>query len=261
MTVAGGVERSTIAIDGCTLSMMRAGRGAPLLWLHSAAGVAAWTPWMARLAERYDVIVPDHPGFGRSDMPDWLDNIHDLAYFYLDVLAALKLRDVHLVGHSLGGWIACELAVRSTAALKSLSLVAPAGLRLKGVQKYDPFINPPEALTRTLFADQSYAEAMLAAPVTEEQMDVQLKNRFTFARLAWQPRLYDPHLAKWMHRIDVPTLILWGDSDRMVPPAYAEEFNRLIPGSRVAVIPNSGHIPQVEGAEAFLGALTAFLGA
>jgi pimeloyl-ACP methyl ester carboxylesterase len=260
MTVAPGVERSTVEVDGCTLSYMRAGKGEPLLFLHAAGGVMGWTPWMARLAERYDLIVPDHPGFGATEMPEWLDNIHDLGYFYLDAIAALGLSKINLAGHSLGGWIACELAVRSTATLKTLTLIAPAGLRVKGVQKYDPFITPPDTVTRTLFVDQKYADALLMAPLTEEQMDMQLKNRFTFARLAWQPRLYDPHLAKWLHRIDVPTLIVWGDSDRMVPPAYADEFRRLIPGSKVEIITKAGHVPQVEQNEAFMAALTGFLG-
>src|SRR5882762_11836350 len=101
-------------VNGCKIRIMRGGQGAPLLYLHGALGVSAWMPFMEGLSRRFDVIVPDHPGFGASDTPDWLDTIHDLAYFYLDVLADLDLDRVHLVGVSLGGWIAAELAVRNT---------------------------------------------------------------------------------------------------------------------------------------------------
>src|SRR6266481_2288964 len=103
-----------ISIGGCRIRLMRGGSGAPLLFLHGGGGIGIWLPCMARLAKKFDVIVPEHPGFGASDTPDWLDNIHDLAYFYLDVLDQLDLRAVHLVGVSLGGWIAAQLAIRST---------------------------------------------------------------------------------------------------------------------------------------------------
>src|SRR5450631_4417305 len=100
---------STISVNGCNIALMRGGAGAPMLILHGAGGAGAWLPFMAALAEKFDVIVPEHPSFVASDTPDWLDTIHDLAYFYLDVLDQLDLANVHLVGLSLGGWIAAEL--------------------------------------------------------------------------------------------------------------------------------------------------------
>src|SRR5262244_4315200 len=100
-----------LTLRGCTVGLMRAGAGSPLLVLHGASGAGAWLPFMAALAERHDVIVPEHPGYGASDTPDWLDSIHDLAYFYLDFLRELDLDQVHLVGISIGGWIAAEVAV------------------------------------------------------------------------------------------------------------------------------------------------------
>lgn len=251
-------ERTSTVVDGCTLSYLRAGRGTPLVFLHGEDGIAEWTPWMAQLAERYDVIVPDHPAFGGSDWPDWLDDVHDVAYFYLDVFAALGLRDIHLVGHSLGGWIACELAIRDRAPLRSLTLVASGGLRLSGVPKLDRFIIPPEAVVRAGYADAALAEAQLAVPKSSDDDDRDLRNRFAVARLQWQPR-HDLRLPKWMHRITVPTHVVWGDADRIVPPAYAAEFARLIPGARVTMIPNCGHFPQTERSDAFVRAVSAFL--
>lgn len=114
---------------------MRGGEGAPLVVLHGASG-AMWLPFMDKLMRRFDVIAPEHPGFGESDTPDWLDTIHDIAYFYLDFLAELKLDGVHLVGPSLGGWIAAELAVRSTARLASLTLADAAGLYVPASRRW-----------------------------------------------------------------------------------------------------------------------------
>lgn len=251
-------ERTSIVVDGCSLSYLRAGSGPALVFLHGEDGVWAWEPWMARLAERHDVIVPDHPAFGFSDWPDWLDDVHDVAYFYLDAFAALGLRDVHLIGHSLGGWIACELAVRDRHGLRSLTLVASGGLRLGGVPKLDRFIIPPEAVVRAGFADPALAEAALARPRTPDEADRDLRNRFATARLQWQPR-HDLNLPKWLHRIALPAQIVWGEADRLVPPAYAAEFARLIPGARVTTIPNCGHFPQIERSDAFLHTVTTFI--
>ena len=112
-----------ISIGSCRIRLMRGGSGPPLLFLHGGGGIGIWLPSMARLAKTFDVIAPEHPGFGASDTPDWLDNIADLANFYLDFLDQLDLRGVHLVGSSLGGWVAAELAVRNASRLASLTLI------------------------------------------------------------------------------------------------------------------------------------------
>jgi pimeloyl-ACP methyl ester carboxylesterase len=258
-TTTTAPRRKSVTVDGCTVSYVRAGRGPALLFLHGGGGVRGTEAFIARLAERFDVVVPDHPGFGHSDTPPWLDNIHDLAYFYLDFVEALGLREVHVVGHSLGGWIACEIAIRNVVDLKTLALVASAGLRLPGVQKLDTFLMSPEARAEQQFFDPALAAAAIAERTGEELLEIQLKNRYAFALLAWQPRLYDPDLAKWMHRIKVPTLILWGDSDRIIPPPYAEEFQRLIPRSSVETIARCGHLPHIEQSDAFVASVTRFV--
>jgi pimeloyl-ACP methyl ester carboxylesterase len=238
--------RSSARIAGCDVSYLRGGSGPPLLFLHGTGGVTRWLPWMDRLADAYDLIVPDHPGWGRSSTPEWFDNIHDLAYFYLDFIDALELDRIHLVGHSLGGWIGCEIAVRNTARLRTLTLIAPAGLRVSGAETYDIFLASPEAAVRTAYYDQTFADAVLAAPPSPDDVELVLRNRFASARVGWQPRLYDPHLAKWLHRIDVPTLVAWGENDAILPVAMQAEFVRLIPGAEELRIDQCGHIPQIE---------------
>ena len=239
-------------IAGCRTEFLRGGAGEPLLFLHGAGGAGAWLPFMDRLAENFDLIVPSHPGFGDSDTPDWLDRISDMAYFYLDFIEAFDLKGVHLMGASIGGWIAAEIAVRNTSRLKTLTLVSAAGIHLDGVDKGDIFIWSPEKVVRSLFHDQGLAEKRLAQEFTPEELDTQVKNQFTTAKLAWNPRFLNPDLAKWLHRIDVPTMVLWGENDKIFPAPYAHEFARLVPGARVKIIPDCGHLPQIEQTGAFL---------
>ena len=253
------VRETMLRVAGCSVSVKRAGQGPPLLFLHGGGGAARWLPFMGGLAERFDVIVPEHPGFGRSETPEWLDTIGDLAFFYLDFIRELGLERVHLVGSSMGGWIAAELAVRSTRDLASLTLSAPVGIRVKGVPMADIFLMSYEQLTRNLFVDPTFADVVLMLPVTEEEQDQRLKNALAVAKLGWQPRLYNPHLAKWLHRIDVPTLICWGDGDEIVPPAYGPAFRDLIPGSRLQVFERCGHLPHAECGNDFVRRLTSFI--
>ena len=250
---------SRIAVHGCNLRLMRQGRGSPLLVLHGASGASDWLPFMQSLSAKFDVIVPEHPGFGESDAPDWLDNIHDLAYFYLDALDHLDLDRVHLVGVSLGGWIAAELAVRDTRRLASLTLIGSAGIHVKGVAQIDPFLRTDEQRIRDFFRDQTRADEMVQRVLRPELEDVAMKNRLTVAKLVWQPRGYDPHLHKWLHRIDVPTLLVWGANDRLFPKDYAYAYQKLIPGSKVVIVPDCGHVPHVEKPQAFVAALEEFI--
>ena len=248
-------EQTTIA--GCEIELLRGGDGPPLVFLHGAGGAHNWMPYMDRLAEHYSVIVPSHPGWGRSDTPDWLDGMGDLAYFYLEFLKSLDAEKVHLVGNSLGGWLALEIAVRSTAKIETLTLVSAAGIHVDGVPKGDIFLWDENERVFNTFYDPKLAEARLAKEPSEEDADISLKNHFSTAKMAWHPRFYNPELQKWLHRIDVPTSILWGDSDKIFPPAYGEAMQKLIPGSSLTIVPECGHLPQQEKLDDFIAVVTA----
>ena len=247
-----------VDVDGCRTHYRRAGKGRPLVFLHGASGAPVVLPFMEKLATRYDVLVPDHPGYGQSAEPDWLENIHDVAYFYLDFLKALKLEKAVIVGSSMGGWMAMEMAVRDTSRIGSVVLVSPAGLFAPGAEPADIFLLPQEEMVRKLFHDQKYAQARLAIPETPESIDLGLKNRHTTARLAWEPRLQDPFLAKWLHRIDVPVSIVWGAQDAILPVATAHEIKRLLPKAELNIFENCGHLPQVEQMERFCDVIFGF---
>ena len=152
----------------------------------------------------------------------------------------------------MGGWIAMEMAVRDTSRIKSLVLVSPAGIAAPGVRPADIFLMPPEEVVKNLFFDQKLAQARLAEPVTPEAIDIALKNRHTTARLAWEPRLHDPFLPKWLHRIDVPVKIIWGREDRIIPVGFVKEYQRLLPKAQVHILENTGHLPHAEKADEFV---------
>ena len=249
--------RETIQVNGCAIEVLRGGSGPKLLFLHGAGGASDWAPYMDRLAERFEIAVPSHPGFGRSDTPGWLDSMSDLAFFYLDALETMGLDDAHVVGNSLGGWLACEIAVRSAARMRSLTLVGAAGIPVEGVPMGDIFLWSPENRVRNVYHDQAIAEARLARNPSEEEADIALKNYFTTSRLAWSPRFCNPDLPKWLHRIRIPTMILWGAEDKVFPPAYGEAYAASIPGSQLRIVPECGHLPHQEKIDAFLDAVTA----
>ena len=252
------VERLTVR--GATIRLFRRGAGQPLVFLHGAGGHTGWMGFLDELSQQFEVFAPEHPGFGQSDDPAWLDEVADLAYFHLDLLAALRLERVHLIGTSLGGWVGAEMAVRSTARLASLTLVGAVGITANGQPIPDIFRMPVEENLRRFYADPERAKRRLG-DLAKADMDAVAKNRATVARLAYRPRFHNPGLAKWLHRIDVPTLLLWGEDDGLVPPEFGEAYRTLIPGSRLVVLPAAGHAPFDEQKEAFLAAFRAFVGA
>ena len=229
-----------------SVRLMRGGSGPPLVFLHGAGGLPLWGEMFDRLAKEFEVFVPEHPGFGLSDNPPWIRNVGDLAMYYLDFLDGLGPYQVHLVGHSMGGWTAAELAVRNCSRLASLSLIAPAGIRVKGKPCGDNFIWAPDETVRMLHHDQALAERILAMPLSDEQTDILLTNGFAATKFGWEPRWFNPALERWLHRISVATLILWGKEDRLFPYDYAARWGERIKASRVEILPECGHVPNVE---------------
>jgi pimeloyl-ACP methyl ester carboxylesterase len=242
-------QASFIEVRDASIKLHRAGAGPKLLFLHGAGGLQQWLPFFDALADGYELLVPEHPGFGASDDPPWIRNVPDMAMFYLDLLETLALDQVHLVGHSLGGWIAAEILIRDRARFESLTLLAPAGIRVEGVPAGDSFIWSPEEMMRNLFHDQHLAETVLALPQSEAQTDIALKNRFTATKLGWQPRWFNPDLERWLHRVKLPSLVIWGDDDKVMPPAYAARWCEKLPDARLVMVPECGHLPHIERAD------------
>lgn len=250
-------KTNEIEVAGFKLRYQEAGTGPTVLYLHGISG-AAWTPLLDELAANYRVVAPEHPGFGRSQIPDWMMSVGDVAFFYLDLLRALDLRDAHLVGHCVGGWIAAEVAIRSTGRLASLALLAPAGVVVAEAPVGDIFIWSWEDFDRRQFHDQAAFECWSKANPAPD-LDVMLQNHAALARLAWTPRLSNPQLAFWLHRINVPTLLVWGKEDQVIPFASHKPYLREIPGVALHALDNTGHALPVERPQEVAERLTSFL--
>jgi pimeloyl-ACP methyl ester carboxylesterase len=249
---------STITLCGASIPLKRAGAGQPMLMLHGGGGAPRFLSGMQKLAEQFEVFVPQAPGFGGTAEPDWLETIADLANFYLEFLAMFDLRHVHLVGLSLGGWIAAELAIRDASRLASLTLVDAPGITAPGIPPYDPTLASEEQTVRDTFFDPAFADAAVArafAPGNEATRD---GNRRLVQKLAGQHRYHDAQLQAWLYRIRLPTHIVWGANDRILPPAYGETWQKAIAGARLTLIPRAGHLPIQEQPDAFATAIADF---
>lgn len=251
------MQESQIEVNGTKLHLYDDGKGETVLFLHGAGG-SVWSPLLKLLAENHRVLAPEHPGFGRSQIPDWMMGVGDLAFFYLDFLEKLDLKNVHLVGHSLGGWTAAEIAVRNTSRLKSLSLLAPAGVRSPDVPFGDIFLWSPQEHARHMFYDKRFVDERLRQLGTMDQ-DIWLQNRAAAARLAWNPRLNNPQLPYWLHRIDVPVLFIWGKNDEICPFACADLFKKPIRNATLEAMAETGHALHTEKPKEVAAKLTAFL--
>ena len=253
------MSETTIDLHGCKLHVQRAGQGEPLLFLHGAQGLSGAEPGLEALALEYQVITPDHPGFGRSAVSDIVDDVADLALFYLDLIDALGLKQVHLVGHCIGGWVALEMAIRSTQRIKSLVLANAAGIRVKGVPRADMFVCSEDDLLKLLFANGGGSAWLKSWRATPDLEDIYDRNRAAAAKFSWSPRLCNPKLEHWLHRVDVPTHIVWGAQDRVIPPAYAAALKDKIKGASATTLPDCAHLPHIEQPQAFADDVVQFI--
>ena len=251
----------TITIAGTGLDLVERGAGRPLLFLHAGEGLAPERPWLDLLATRYRVIAPWHPGWGNSPLIDGMGVIDDLAYLYLDLAAALGLEDAVLVGAGFGGWIAAEMMVRSTARFSRLVLIDPLGVKFAGREERD--IADMHAMPRAEYLQRTWADPAKGevdfTRMPESELAAIVRGREAFALYGWKPYMHNPRLKRWLHRIDRPTLLLWGAEDRIVTPAYGENWRQTIPGARLELIANAGHFPHWEQPQAFVEKLAAFV--
>jgi len=250
---------SIIPIQGVDVQVERRGKGPPLLLLHGLDGPAGHLPFLQRLTQQFDVIAPIHPGFAGSAIPEHFDGMEDLVYLYLDLLDALALQQVTLVGLSIGGWAAAEIAVRNTSRLAQLILVDAVGIKPGSRETRDIadiYGQAASDVTKLLFHDPTRSPAL--AELSEAEIARVAANRIALALYTWDPYMHNPKLKYRLHRIDVPTLLIWGAHDGVVPVAYAEAYHNLIPGARLVVIPAAGHLPQVEQPETFVDHVVSF---
>jgi pimeloyl-ACP methyl ester carboxylesterase len=227
----------------------------PLLYFHDTF-CTTWMPLHDRLAAHYDVILPIHPGCAGSDGGEQLESMEDLVFHYLDVCATLSLERPLLLGTSFGGWLAAELAMRYPDKLRALCLVDALGLRIPEAPCVDLFRLEAPQLRATLFANPALPLASEVIPDSPSPaaMPGILQARQVLARFAWQfPD--NPKLARYLYRIRVPTLVVWGQQDAVVPVAHGHAYHQAIAAAELVVLPQCGHLPHAEQPEALLHAL------
>jgi pimeloyl-ACP methyl ester carboxylesterase len=251
---------AAITVNGIKVEAIEKGRGRPLLFLHPGIGLDRNAPVIDKLAEHARVIAPSHPGFGNSEQPKSFTTIDDLAYFYLDLIDQLDLKDTVVVGVSLGAWIAAEIAIKSTARLSHLVLANAVGIKVGARDTRDIVdifaITEPE-LNKLAYFDPKLAERDYKA-MAEADVRIVARNREASARYGWSPYMHDPKLKSRLHRIRIPTLFLWGAADHILTEDYGRAYCAAIPGARFETIARAGHYPHIEQPDAFARAVSAF---
>jgi len=258
-------ERVVAIREGAvSLRCLVEGRGAPVVFFHSFEGLRAWPEFLERLARRFTVYAPLHPGTQGSDGLETLDEPLDLALAYDEWLGALGLGSASLVGHFFGGMVAAELAALCPGRARGLVLLSPMGLWLDEAPLPDVASLPPADLQPLLWKNPASASARAwAPPPADEEAKVamqieRIERLAAMGKFVWP--LPDRGLKKRLHRISAPTLLLWGDADRLNPLAYGEEFVRRIKGAELRLVPG-GHMFPYESAEATAGSILDFLAA
>ncbi|MGH6769910.1 MAG: alpha/beta fold hydrolase [Xanthobacteraceae bacterium] len=249
-------------IEDLKLQIERRGKGPPLLLLPGEEGLEHEAPFLDELAKKYEVIILSAPGFGRSTRPDWITGPDDIAYMVLDVVDDLGLQNIPVVGFSFGGWIAAEMATKDDSFISKLVLVDPYGIKTgKPTEREiaDVWLLGADEVTALKWHDAANAKRDFKS-MPEDKLTIVARDRETFARFGWEPYLHNPKLKHRLHRIKVPTLLIWGENDGIVTTRYGETFRKLIPGTRLVTIPKAGHLPQIEQPQAFLAELNTFLG-
>ncbi|HYB71666.1 MAG TPA: alpha/beta hydrolase [Candidatus Bathyarchaeia archaeon] len=250
-----------LSVADVELEVLRRGSGPPLLLLHGMQPVDPRARFIDLLAARCEIVAPSHPGFGRSERPAGFETVYDLVRLYLALLETLPYPRVTLVGFSFGGWLAAELAVACRHRLERLVLVDALGIKV-GDREHrdilDVFNTAPAEVRRRSWHDPA-RHAPDHEAMTDEELVAHARGWESLCLYGWHPYMYNPQLARWLGRIAVPTLLLWGASDGVVTPAYGEAYRALIPGARLELIERAGHHPEIEQPEALASHLLRFL--
>ena len=244
-----GFERQELTLNGVRTVVHSAGQGRPLVFLHGAgtftgfAYARAWT-------KTHRVIIPYHPGFGESGDDTRIDAIGDYALHCLDLFDALALRDIALVGYSFGGWMAAETAILQPERMAKLVLVAPAGLVVRDPPSTDLMALHPRDVPAHLMHRPERLKPFLPEGHDLEFLALRYREQTALARVVWERPSGNPKLERWLHRLRMPTLLVWGEHDRVRPAAHAARWQDGLPDARLALLPDAGHLVLEEAPQA-----------
>jgi len=262
-TTAMPTTEEVVEAAGIKLHIIKGGTGQPLLILHDELGYPGWLHYHAALAQHYTLYMPLHPGCGQSERLDWVMNMRDLACWYLDALDELGLGQVPVIGGSLGGWLAAEMATMCPQQFKRLVLVGAMGVRPPVGEIFDMFLVVSREYLRLSFADPASTaeyQQLYGVDPTPEQTETWELARELASLVGWRPYMHNPGLPHVLRRVrKLPTLIVWGRQDAIVPVSAGEAYHQAIPGSRLVVLDRCGHRPEIEQTDEFVRVVQEFL--
>jgi pimeloyl-ACP methyl ester carboxylesterase len=262
ISLASTHERSerTVEVQGIQTHLFEAGSptAPPLLYLHGTNLGNLWLDYHNALAQHFHIFAPDTPGFGLTARPDWMRDMSDYILYFRDLLDTLGLDKPNIVGHSLGGWMAAELVVWYPERVSKLVLSNAAGIRVKGSPIADLFAMNIQEVLAACFDNPMAAMPLMPAEFNIDYMIAQYLERMTLATLAWNPN-YDPKLERRLFRVKCPTLVIWGENDRLIPQVYGDALHKIIAGSKLVKLAGTGHMPMFEKHEEWTKEIADFL--
>ena len=261
MTSTASANRSTVTVGDTQVEMFSGGSGPDLLYLHGAGGNQGWQAFHEELSRTHKVYAPSLPGFNGTSRPGWVSTITDVAHFVQYLTQALGLGQYVLVGSSMGGWVAAEMAAMSQHQLKGLVLIDPVGIKPKKGEIAEVFMVGANVRAKLRFHDTSqvanYEE--YARDLTPEEVNTDHANREMASRLCWRPYMHNPSLPHYLHKVTIPALIVWGRQDAIVPVECGELYQQALGNATLKVIDNCGHSPQIEKPQEFQTIVGEFL--
>jgi pimeloyl-ACP methyl ester carboxylesterase len=251
---------SAVEIAGGKLHLSRAGAGKPALVLHHDIGTRDRLPFYDALAAKYDVLVPHHPGYGRSERPEWMRSVRDIAVVYRGLLSDLGLEKAALIGLGFGGWIAAEMASMAPRDLAALVLVGAMGLKPPEGDILDQAIVGYIDYARAGFHDQAAFDRVYGAePSNDQLVEWDVCREMSF-RIAWKPYMYSQTLPHLLGAVRAPALLVWGDDDKVVPLSAGRRYAKVLPNADLRVIDGCGHCVEMEKPDELARLVTSFLG-
>ena len=242
-------QELTTEVAGLSVHLLRGGGGDPAVVLHHSTGPIGWVPFHDELARRFAVHAVDLPGYGRSDRPSWARHPRDLAILLNRALEQLEMEGVTLIGAGFGGFVAAEMAAMTDARLRSLVLVGAAGIQPAEGKILDQMVLKEEFYVQKSFRDEESFRTFYGEDETGELADLWDFSREMTARVTWRPYMFDRRLPHVLSTVRPPTLLVWGDEDRVVPHSCAELYARALPNAQLEIVPEAGHVVEYERPE------------
>jgi pimeloyl-ACP methyl ester carboxylesterase len=249
---------AVVEVAGIKLHLARAGSGRPVLVLHHDIGTLDRLEFYDALAGRFDVLVPHHPGYGKSERPEWLRSVRDVAVIYQWLLSQLGVERPSLIGLGFGGWIAAEMATMAPRDFHRLVLVGAMGLKPPEGDILDQAILSYIDYARAGFHDQDAFAHVYGDVSTDQLVEWDICREMSF-RIAWKPYMYNQTLPHLLGGVRAPALVVWGDDDKLVPRSAGERYAQLLPRARLEIVQRAGHCVEMEQPEAFAALVRPFL--